>query len=218
MTTIKYRVNEMFSSVQGEGVLVGVPSTFIRLQVCTVGCPWCDTKYTWAQGGELYTLEDIVKVVESFGNQHVVITGGEPTYWNLDPLLAALHELNLNTQLETSGQNALKGKIRPRWVTWSPKQNLGFEAPMAIKNIVDEVKYVIDDVIQPEDIQKGIDYMFYERRDPRIHIVLMPEGCPPETPSIHKTMQYLKGADGEIDFHNLPTRFGWRLQYTLKVR
>lgn len=212
----KFRVNEMFSSVQGEGVLVGVPSTFIRLQVCTVGCPWCDTKYTWAKGGTLMDLADILMTVESFGNQHVVITGGEPTVWNLDPLLGALHEMNLNTQLETSGQNALKGNIRPKWITWSPKQNLGFEAPMSIKNIVDEVKYVIDEHIRPEDIQRGVDYMFYERRDPRIHIVLMPEGCPPNNDAINRTMEFIHG--GEVDFHALPVRFGWRLQYTLQVR
>jgi hypothetical protein len=40
-------VNEFFETVQGEATFTGMPSTFVRLQRCDVGCPWCDTKYTW---------------------------------------------------------------------------------------------------------------------------------------------------------------------------
>ncbi len=210
---VQYRVNEIFDSVQGEGILVGIPCTFIRLQICTVGCPWCDTKYTWAKGGELMSLDDIMSQVH---HNHVVITGGEPTVWNLDPLLRACHELNLSTQLETSGQNALKGNIKPQWITWSPKHNLGYEAPLSIKNMTNEIKFVIDDLIEPQHIQRAVDHVFYERRDIRVTTVLMPEGCPPEAPAIEKTMELLNG--GLVDYHNLPVRFGWRLQYTLKVR
>ena len=36
----------MFETIQGEGVFTGVPSVFIRLQECAVGCSWCDTKHT----------------------------------------------------------------------------------------------------------------------------------------------------------------------------
>ena len=42
-----YKINEVFESLQGEGAHTGVPSIFIRLQGCPVGCPWCDTKHTW---------------------------------------------------------------------------------------------------------------------------------------------------------------------------
>ena len=37
----------MFETIQGEGAHTGVPSIFVRLQGCPVGCPWCDTKHTW---------------------------------------------------------------------------------------------------------------------------------------------------------------------------
>ena len=40
-------INEMFETIQGEGAHTGVPSIFVRLQGCPVGCPWCDTKHTW---------------------------------------------------------------------------------------------------------------------------------------------------------------------------
>ena len=45
---MKYPINEVFETVQGEGTYTGTPAVFLRLQGCGVGCPWCDTKHTWA--------------------------------------------------------------------------------------------------------------------------------------------------------------------------
>ena len=44
---MSYRINEIFETLQGEGTFTGVPSIFLRLQGCPVGCPWCDTQHTW---------------------------------------------------------------------------------------------------------------------------------------------------------------------------
>lgn len=43
-------VAEVFDTIQGEATFTGTPSWFVRLQGCDVGCPFCDTKYTWAFG------------------------------------------------------------------------------------------------------------------------------------------------------------------------
>src|SRR5713226_7503377 len=73
------RVSEVFASVQGEGVSVGTPSVFVRLQGCSVGCVWCDTKYSWAaSGGYETTLDALVAQIASLNVENVVITGGEP--------------------------------------------------------------------------------------------------------------------------------------------
>lgn len=57
---MRYRVNEIFSSFQGEGVNMGQPCTFIRLQGCNLACPWCDSKNTWK--GKAFYEDDLAKV------------------------------------------------------------------------------------------------------------------------------------------------------------
>ena len=228
---IRYKVNEQFDSIQGEGLLIGRPSTFIRLQGCSVGCPWCDsgpladelegkrrtnglTANTWGAGGEWKTLEEIVGAINY---NHVIITGGEPTIWNLDPIIEACIMSDYTTQLETSGQNNLKGNLLPNWITWSPKKNLDFEAPRQLKYWVKEVKYVIDDVITPEDIQKTVDYYSLEQPDNFVQeFVLMPEGCPPSKENIDRTIRFLDS--GVINWYYFKARLGWRLQYSLNMR
>ena len=49
--TVRGRIAETFFSIQGEGATAGAPAVFIRLQGCSVGCAWCDTKYSWDAGG-----------------------------------------------------------------------------------------------------------------------------------------------------------------------
>ena len=76
-----YHLNEVFRSIQGEGHLVGTPSTFVRFQGCSIGCLWCDTKRAWqAEGNGLAEIkpDDLYDQIASAGTDHVVITGGEP--------------------------------------------------------------------------------------------------------------------------------------------
>lgn len=74
----RLRIQERFVSVQGEGVLVGVPSSFVRVSGCNLRCAWCDTPRTsWAAEGEPVELDELVRWCAS-GPRHVVLTGGEP--------------------------------------------------------------------------------------------------------------------------------------------
>src|SRR5882724_5942331 len=73
------KIAEIFHSIQGEGVLVGVPSVFVRTSGCNLRCTWCDTPYTsWQPEGEERGIESIVEEVNGYGASHVVVTGGEP--------------------------------------------------------------------------------------------------------------------------------------------
>ncbi len=87
--TTSLRIQERFVSLQGEGSLVGVPSTFIRVSGCNLRCVWCDSPATsWAPEGERVHLDKLVQSCRS-GPRHVVLTGGEPL---LFPALATLSQ------------------------------------------------------------------------------------------------------------------------------
>jgi 7-carboxy-7-deazaguanine synthase len=73
------RVSEIFYSLQGEGMLVGMPSVFVRLAGCPLRCRWCDTRYAWDySAGQDLEPDQIVEQVDRWPCNFVVLTGGEP--------------------------------------------------------------------------------------------------------------------------------------------
>ena len=104
-------ISEIFYSIQGEGIYTGEPTVFIRFQGCTLGCVWCDTKYTWKHGEEkgISYMEVLNKVWElhkkSAKKPMVCITGGEPLEQpeQFSHLVKKLHALDYSIEVETSG-------------------------------------------------------------------------------------------------------------------
>ena len=98
-------VAETFASLQGEGILAGTPSFFIRSSGCNLRCRWCDTPYTsWLPEGVRRSVADLVSEAVAAGVRHVVVTGGEPL---LQRSIAALTEglagAGLHVTVETAG-------------------------------------------------------------------------------------------------------------------
>lgn len=169
-----YKINEMFETIQGEGVFTGVPSVFVRLQVCPVGCSWCDTKQTWdatpqderpldeimaktadSSTWSLVQVSDVIAQYHAQGYQakHIVITGGEPCLYDLRPLTEAFESLGCRCQIETSGTSEVKVSDLT-WVTVSPKIAMKGKLPVLPQALerANEIKH-------PVGTQKDIDQL-----------------------------------------------------------
>ncbi len=103
-TDDRLRIAETFTSIQGEGGLIGTPSFFIRTTGCNLRCEWCDTPYTsWRPEGVWRGVDELVAEVP-LGVRHVVVTGGEPMLWtSLPRLTAGLRARGLHVTIETAG-------------------------------------------------------------------------------------------------------------------
>ena len=150
MNNTQYKINEMFETIQGEGVYTGVPAVFVRLQGCSVGCAWCDTKQTWlAEKGDERTFGEVIAkrgddptwysasasdVIDQYKAQgynakHIVITGGEPCEFDLLALTQAFESIGCQCQIETSG-TAPVSVTDNTWVTVSPKVAMKGKLPV----------------------------------------------------------------------------------------
>ncbi|MEH8147005.1 7-carboxy-7-deazaguanine synthase QueE [Aeromonas hydrophila] len=160
-----YPINEIFQTIQGEGVFTGLPAIFVRLQGCPVGCPWCDTRHTWvvdparevgvqavldcsneSDGWSKMSTEQILASFQQLGYQarHVVITGGEPCLYDLQDLSAALIEAGYQVQIETSGTREIQTHEQT-WVTVSPKINMKGGLPVLVSALerANEIKHPV---------------------------------------------------------------------------
>jgi 7-carboxy-7-deazaguanine synthase len=145
----KVRITEIFgTALQGEGVFIGQPCTFIRLAGCVPPfCNFCDTKYSWESGKEM-SLKQILKEVSKYPSNQIIITGGEPFAQKkeLKKLIEMLQYHLYYINIETSGKCEIKSILPKVWVTMSPKQFNGvFKiARSRDLNRVDEFKFVVE--------------------------------------------------------------------------
>ena len=96
------KVNEIFYSLQGEGPYTGIAAVFLRLAGCSMNCPFCDTRYAFAQGRDM-TYEEIIKELEAYPCRNVIITGGEPTEQHFAPLARRLKQRGWTVHMESNG-------------------------------------------------------------------------------------------------------------------
>ena len=140
-----YKINEIFSSLQGEGFNTGRPVVFIRFAGCNLDCVWCDTD---CSAYEEMDDESILAAVAAFGVKSIVITGGEPTANdNLLELTRRLKQDGYWIALETNGVNGLPEEAESLfdYIAVSPKAAYAalYEQASAV-GFADEVRVVVD--------------------------------------------------------------------------
>lgn len=195
-------LSEIFYSLQGEGMLTGMPSVFVRTSGCNLRCAWCDTPYaSWHPEGESLTLESILAEIKKFPAKYVVLTGGEPMVAkNLPELASELKKCGYHITIETAGTMPPGGiacdlaSISPKLANSTPSpgsiseswiqrhESTRLQIPVLqewISNYPFQLKFVVSGPEDLEEIRELLDAL-----DPAMDhskILLMPEGTDVET-------------------------------------
>ncbi|HEY3304022.1 MAG TPA: 7-carboxy-7-deazaguanine synthase QueE [Candidatus Binatia bacterium] len=192
------RIADIFYSIQGEGRLIGVPSTFIRTSGCNLRCVWCDTPYTsWEPEGEERSLDEILTEVKRHPAKHAVVTGGEPLLAHeIEELTHRLKRESFHITIETAATifkpvSCDLVSMSPKLVNSTPwKRDQGRFAWMheqhrlnlpVIEQFIDgydyQLKFVVDnqnDFVEVEQILARLGNV------ERSHVLIMPQGTTKE--------------------------------------
>ena len=187
------KIAEIFFSIQGEGILVGLPSVFVRTSGCNLRCVWCDTPYTsWAPEGAEMPLDEILPCVRQHPAKHVVVTGGEPMIApGIVELTQALRQARLHITIETAGTVYQPVacdlmSISPKLANSTPREREGGRwaaqherlryQPEVLQKLMRDYDYQLKFVVaSPEDLPE-IAKMLEETAADRSRVVLMAEG------------------------------------------
>lgn len=159
------QVNEIFYSIEGEGLRVGQPTTFVRLARCNLRCHFCDTEF------DRFTemdLDEIAAEVAHYPAQWVCFTGGEPLGQNLGSLADKLKTAGYKLHIETNGVVAPDPALFPLIDHWtvSPKRRQvvdGFHH-------ITELKYVVGKAFSEDRVEEELAEYIYlqpESSEPR---------------------------------------------------
>ena len=168
------QVNEIFYSIEGEGLRVGQPTTFVRLARCNLRCFFCDTEF---DSYEEMAVGQIVEEVKRHSAKWVCFTGGEPLGQNITLLCEALVDSGFRLHIETNGTvdpDPVLYDLIDHW-TVSPKRR---KITDGLTHIT-ELKYVVGKAFREDLVDE----------DRARYIYLQPESSKPEY--VHKALEIL---------------------------
>ncbi len=198
MTPLRDRllVSEIFDSIQGEGVSLGVPSVFLRLAHCNLRCGWCDTKYTWDWNtydirNEIHelSLDQTISALQQLRPRNLVVTGGEPLLQQT-ALVSLLQQLGQSwtSEVETAGTLLPDARLTTTITRWniSPKlENSGNPVDKRLRPHALRVFAALPNtyfkfvVATPGDVAEIAD-LVARFNLPSERVMLMPEAARPE--------------------------------------
>lgn len=160
-------VNDVFTTIQGEGPYAGQPALFIRLAQCNLACTFCDTEFETGTKMMPQELMGRIRSVSQTPYTLVVITGGEPLLQDMSEFLEIYHRFHPShqIQIETAGtvwQEKLEEPLLMGWVDLvvSPKTPIIHqkvrENAMAFKYIVKANEVSDDDGLPDYPTQPGL--------------------------------------------------------------
>ncbi len=190
------KIAEIFYSIQGEGMLAGTPSAFIRVSGCNLRCVWCDTPYaSWTPEGEELAIEEMLAWVLRFRAHYTVVTGGEPMIApEIVPLTQALRQIGQHITIETAG--TVFAPVECHLMSISPKlsNSTPFERdsgrwvdlherlriqPAVLRRLMEAYEYQLKFVVQQEEDLPEIRELVERLHANPQRVVLMPEGTDP---------------------------------------
>jgi 7-carboxy-7-deazaguanine synthase len=188
------KIAEIFYSIQGEGRLMGVPSSFVRTSGCNLRCTWCDSDYTsWRSEGEKLSVADVLERLAAFPTHYVVVTGGEPLIApGIEELCSGLRERGCHITVETAATVfkplacdliSLSPKLANstphrreggRFAEMHERLRLQIDVIRSYLNLCDyQLKFVVD---QPEDVAEVLGILRELPDVDRSKVLLMPQG------------------------------------------
>lgn len=192
------KVAEVFYSIQGEGLLTGVPSVFVRTSGCNLRCWFCDTDYTsWRVEGEYLDVDEVLERVTYYTARHVVVTGGEPLIApGIGDLCLGLRQRGYHITLETAATvfepvECDLASLSPKLASSTPheraggrfaerheRQRLNLDAVRAFMARHEyQLKFVID---RPADVAEVQTLLERLPGVDRARVLLMPQGVTPD--------------------------------------
>lgn len=189
----RLRICEIYASVQGEGLLTGTPSVFVRTSGCNLRCWFCDTPFaSWKPEGDFLELEQICHQVSQLRTAHVVLTGGEPMIFAALPELCRRLAADGNhLTIETAGTRYLSVdcdlvSISPKLSSSGPRVNSGSwqtnhharrERLGVVRTLMSEHPYQLKFVVDsPADATEVLDYLSRLGKYDGSRVLLMPQG------------------------------------------
>ena len=163
------KIAEIFSSLAGEGALVGYPTLFIRVSQCNRRCDYCDTKFSWDNGEEI-SVEELIKLIQDSDKRYICFTGGEPLL-QIQDITKVIKATNTKYHtIETNGTIHEFDRSLFKLITVSPKtrEDAKYWYGQQDKNI--SIKVVTDLKDVGCDLIKFADYLmplttFDEKKD-----------------------------------------------------